>query len=99
MSNQQTPPLGAVVEAFCGAAEYIITEGLQFARADDPHRFATLSREFDDGRAARRLQVDYLTGGRVRIAQLLIGTSDGEPKTVEVFSTMVQGPISDAPTH
>jgi hypothetical protein len=96
---QQVPPLGAVVEAFCSAAEYIVNDGMRFARDDDPHRYATLPREFDDGRAVRRLQLDYISGGRIRIALLLIGTSGGEPKTIEVFSTMVQGPVNDLPGH
>lgn len=76
--------------AFFPAADAIIDNGLDFARQDDPHRFATLGREFDDGRALRRLVVDYMPDDRMRIALVFIGTEGGEEKMVEVFSTTVQ---------
>lgn len=81
--------------AFFPAAEAIIDNGLAYAREDDPHRFATLGREFDGGRALRRLTVDYLPEDRMRIALVFIGTNDGEEKEVEVFSATVQGPRTE----
>ena len=84
--------LNQAVAAFCESAQYIIADGVEHARQDDPHRFATLPAEFDNGKAMRRLVVDYLSGGRIRIAQQFVGTKGGEEKVVELFSTMVQGP-------
>ena len=85
--------------ALCFAAELVIADGAAHARQDDPHRFATLAREFDDGKARRRLVVDYLAGGQVRISTLLHGTERGEPKVVELFSTVVQGPADCGAAH
>lgn len=79
------------LSAFFASAEAIIDDGLAHCRADDPHRFATLGREFDDGRALRQLRVDYLPDERRRVSLVFIGTEDGEEKVVEVFSTTVQG--------
>jgi len=76
---------------FFGAAEAIIDDGLAHARADDPHRFATLGQEFDGGRALRQLRVDYLPENRMRIALVFVGTREGEAHEVEVFGTTVQG--------
>ena len=76
--------------AFFASAEAIIDDGLTRCRADDPHRFATLGREFDDGRALRQLRVDYLVDERMRIFLVFFGTEDGEEKVVELFRTTVQ---------
>lgn len=80
--------------AFCRLAEVVITEGICDARADDPHRFATVPAEFDQGRAMRRLAVDYLAGGQVRVALQLLGSQRGAPHAVEMFSITVQGPVA-----
>lgn len=82
----------AAVNALCHAAELVIEAGAEFARADDPHRFATLPREFDGGKARRRLVLDYLAEGRIRVALQLIGTQGGEERAAELFATTVQGP-------
>jgi hypothetical protein len=85
--------------ALCFAAELVIADGVAHARVDDPHRFLTLAREFDDGKALRRLVVDYLAGGQVRISTQLHGTERGEPKVVELFSTLIQGPADAGVAH
>ncbi|MGX5650199.1 hypothetical protein ACWKW4_08085 [Hydrogenophaga borbori] len=77
--------------AFFASAEAIIDDGLAHARADDPHRFATLGKEFDGGRALRQLRVDYLPENRMRIALVFVGTRESKAHEVEVFGTTVQG--------
>lgn len=89
-------PIEQHMAHFFASAEAIIYDGLQHARKDDPHRFRTMGREFDGGKALRRLQVDYLSDDRMRIALVFIGAQDGQEKAVEVFSTTVQGPRSGA---
>lgn len=89
--------INEVLTAFCSTAEIVIADGIEHARADDPHRLATLHAEFDQGKARRRLQLDYLGGGQIRITQLLLGTYNGEPKVIELFSTLVQGPHDARP--
>lgn len=74
------------------AAAAAITEGLDFARRDDPHRYSTLSRDFDDGQALPRLTVDFLPAGQVRVGLVLHGARDGQPHDVGVFCTTLQGP-------
>lgn len=100
MTNEHHPvtalPIEVHLEAFFASAEAIIDDGLQHARQDDPHRYRTMGREFDGGKALRRLQVDYLSGDRMRIALVFIGTKGGEELAIEVFSTIVQGPHSGA---
>lgn len=91
-----SPEIVNYLPVFFASAEAIIDDGLQHARDDDPHRFATIGREFDGGKAVRRLVVDYLPDDRMRIAMVFIGTQGGEEKVVEVFSTTVQGPHSGA---
>lgn len=76
--------------AFLEGAKAIIVDGVAHSRADDPHKFATLVADFDAA-ARRRLVVDYLAGGQIRIALEL---SD-ETRTVEVFATTVQGGPTD----
>jgi hypothetical protein len=88
-----------VIAEFCECAELIINEGLRRARSDDPHRFNTLHTEFDQGKARRQLAVDYLAGGHLRIALVLIGMSGGEEKIVQLFETIVQGPPATGATH
>lgn len=88
--------------ALCQAADAAIAAGLAYARADDPHRFATLGRQFDGGRAVKRLVLEYLPGGQVRVAMRLDGTSAGDHAAVEVFSTTMQRgdeAPSDGPVH
>lgn len=80
----------AIFAALCQAADAAIDAGLAYARADDPHRFATLGRQFDAGRAAKRLVLEYLPGDRVRVVLRLDGRHAGEPAAVEVFSTTLQ---------
>ena len=72
------------------AADAAIDAGLAFAYADDPHRFSTVAQEFDDGRAVRRLVLEYLAGGRVRVVLRLDGRKAGDLHTVELFSTTLQ---------
>lgn len=83
------------VATLCQAAEIVMTCGAQYARADDPHRFASLPREFDGGKARRRLVLDYLAGGQIRIALQFIGTQGGEERAAELFTTIVQGPVAE----
>lgn len=92
-----SPEIVHHLPAFFASAEAIIDDGLQHARDDDPHRFATIGREFDGGKALRRLAVDYLPDERMRISMVFIGTQGGEEKVVEVFSTTVQGPRAGVP--
>jgi len=80
------------LETFFTSAEALITDGVSHSREDDPHRFKTLGREFDGGKAMRRLTVDYLANDRMRIALSFVGTEDGEAKEVQVFAFTVQGP-------
>lgn len=84
----------AAVDALCHAADAAIAAGVQYARVDDPHKVASLPREFDGGMARRRLVLDYLDGGRIRIALQFTGTKDGEDRVAELFSFTVQGPIA-----
>jgi|GEM_PF-4832355 len=92
MTHDSTTPTEALA-ALCASAEVVIAEGLAFARSDDPHRFASLPRDFDGGKARRRLVLDYLPAGRVRVALQLIGTQAGQERAAEVFATVLQGPI------
>ncbi|MEO8022095.1 hypothetical protein [Polaromonas sp.] len=87
-----TTPIEIHLEAFFTSAEAIIDDGLHHARQDDPHRFHTVGREFDGGKARRQLTVDYLPEGRMRLALVFIGTRAGEDRAVEMFATTVQGP-------
>ena len=84
------------VNALCNSAEATISYGVEFARADDPHRFATLPSAFDGGKARRRLVLDYLDGGQVRIALQFLGMQAGEERVAEVFAFTVQGPTQGA---
>lgn len=85
----------AALAALCHSAEIVATFGAQFARADDPHRYASLPREFDGGKARRRLALDYLADGKIRVTLLFIGTQGGEERVAELFSTLVQGPVDE----
>ena len=80
------------------AANYIVAEGIEHARKDDPHRFSTLPAEFDDGQAMRQLVIMFKNGGKVEVQQLLIGTKGGEQKVIVLFGTTLQGPVDEA-TH
>lgn len=77
------------------AADFIVSEGIEHARRDDPHRFATLAAEFDGGKAVRQLAITYKNGGQVEVQQLLIGTKGGEDKVVALFTTTLQGPATE----
>lgn len=88
-----TTPAAELHGILCSAADLCITQGLAHARADDPHAFVTLHRQFEDGKARRRMVIDYLGAGRVRVALELHGTHAGKAHAVEVFATIVQGPI------
>lgn len=77
------------------AADLAIASGIQHARADDPHRLASIRRDFDAGKARPRLVMDYLPAGRVRLALEFHGTQGGEPRALEVFATILQGPVTD----
>ena len=79
------------ISLFLNAADAVIADGVAHSRLDDPHRLAQLRHEFDDGRAVPRLVVDYLANRQVRITQLMFGTWQGEPKSVQVFSVLAQG--------
>jgi hypothetical protein len=85
----------AALAALCHAADIVATCGAQYARKDDPHRYALLPREFDGGKARRRLVLDYLARGQIRITLLFIGTQGGEERVAELFSTLVQGPVDE----
>lgn len=100
MTNPQDPnPMEvAALAALCHAADVVATFGVQHARRDDPHRFQTLGAEFDGGKARRALVLDYLAGGQIRVSQRFTGTREGAEHAVEVFSTLVQGPV-DGDTH
>ena len=74
------------------AAEAVITEGLAFARRDDPHSYATLGKGFDNGQALPRLTVDFMPGGQARVGLVLHGLKAGHPHDVGVFCTTLQGP-------
>lgn len=87
-----------IINVMCKAAALVVVEGMEFARKDDPHRFATLPRDFDDGQACQRLALDYLPGGQVQVTLTLTGTHAGEAREIEVFRTMVQGPV-DTEAH
>jgi hypothetical protein len=94
-----TPELeSAALHALLEAADVVIACGAQHARADDPHRFGSLPREFDRGEAARRLVIDYQTGGRVRVAMELHGLQGGEHRVAELFGITLQGPVDEG-TH
>jgi hypothetical protein len=80
------------------AADFIVAEGIERSRRDDPHRLATLPSEFDGGKAVRQLAITYMNGGKVQVQQLLIGTKGGEEKVVAVFTTTLQGKV-DGATH
>lgn len=82
----------AAYNALLEAAETITTEGVEHARRDDPHRFSTLPGEFDDGKARRRLVIDYLGEGKVAVGLEFVGTREGEPIALQVFGTVLQGP-------
>jgi hypothetical protein len=87
------------ITVFCQSAEFIINDGLAFARVDDPNQFHAVHKHFDQGKARRRLVVDYLAGGQLRIALVLIGTRDGEERIVQMFETLVQGPQAPGAAH
>lgn len=94
MTDPTIPPQDSdapIFDTLCRAADLAVNAGLAYARADDPHRFATLAQEFDNGRAARRLVLEYRAAGQVRVVLRLDGYKHGEPNTVEVFSTTLQG--------
>lgn len=80
----------AAMNLLLESAEHVIAAGVQHARVDDPHRFATMPSEFDGGRARRRLQVDYLGDGRVDVSLLLLGQQGGEERAAVLFTTIVQ---------
>lgn len=84
----------AAVDGLCHAADAVIAAGVQYARVDDPHRVASLPREFDNGMARRRLVLDYLPAGQVRISLQFSGTLAGEDRLAELFAFTVQGPIT-----
>jgi len=85
-----------VIATFCQAADIIISEGANYARRDDPHAFGAVARGFDDGRAAFRLVLELLPAGRRRIALQLTGTQGGQERALELFSTLVQGPVDES---
>lgn len=83
-------------ELLCRAADLVVADGLAYARADDPHRFATLPQEFDQGKAMPRLMLDYKADGKVQVTMLTVGTLKGATKMVEIFATTLQGPVPGA---
>lgn len=95
-ANNQILP---VVATLCETAEIVIADGICRAREDDVHRFQTLHREFDQGLARRRLVLDYLPAGRIRIASELHGLKGGNEFSVEVSALVVQGPIEAKEAH
>jgi len=86
------------LEAFFYGTAAIVADGLGHARQDDPHRFARLAKEFDEGKAVVRLMVDDLNDGKIRVTQLLIGMHGGKRRVIQIFSTLLQGPHGGA-TH
>lgn len=90
--------LACAYSSLMHAAQYIVAEGIEHARRDDPHRFATLPGEFDGGKAVRQLAITFKNGGQVEVQQLLIGTKGGEEKVIALFTTTLQGPVEGG-TH
>lgn len=84
----------AILGALLDAGELVIGDGIDFARQDDPHRLATLHREFDGGKARRQLRIDYMADGIVSVSLVLLGTKQDEPFEVALFTTIAQGPLS-----
>lgn len=74
-------------------------DGVTRTRLDDPHRLATLPKEFDGGKAMRRLTVDWLSEGRIEIALSFVGLSGGQPKQVQVFATVVRETTPELPAE
>lgn len=99
MNHQQNQEILPIVATLCEAANIIVSDGLCTAREDDPHRFQTLHREFDQGLARRRMVVDFLPGGQLRIATELHGLQGGQPYAVEVSALTVQGPVESREAH
>lgn len=89
----------SIFEVLCQVADAAVGAGLVYAQADDPHRFATVAQEFDEGRAVRRLVLEYQAGGRVRVALRLDGLQQGEPHSVEVFAHTMEGESDVAKPH
>lgn len=90
--------LQSAYSALLHAADFIVSEGIEHARRDDPHRFATVAAEFDGGKAVRQLAITYKNGGQIEVQQLLIGTKGGEEKVVALFTTTLQGKVEGS-TH
>ncbi len=83
------------IDVMCKAAAIVVSEGIEFARTDDPHRFATLPAEFDRGLARQRLVLEYGPAGQVDIVLLFAGAWRGDEHVVELFRTTVQGPTGE----
>lgn len=98
MSSNDQKAMDAI-QILLEAADAVIADGVSHSRSDDPHRFATLHKEFDDGRARRRLVIDYAGSGTVRVSFHLSGTQQGEPIVCEVFGLNLQGPVPKAQEH
>lgn len=82
----------AALTLLMNTAAIVIDNGIAYAHDEDAERLASLHREFDGGRAHRRLCIDYGAHGAARVALELHGEQGGEPHTVEVFATSLQGP-------
>lgn len=78
------------LSALLNAADAVVSDGVAHARQDDPHRFATLPREFDEGVAMRQLVIDYLANSEMRVSLHLVGYRAGKAHVVQVFATTVR---------
>lgn len=91
-TNAAAPDLDAAALALLHVADALLAAGATHARSDDPHRFATLHREFDGGACQPRLVIEYRADGRVSIRAELHGQQRGEDFAVLLFGVTAQGP-------
>jgi hypothetical protein len=82
MPDPAPPTEFATFERFCEAAGDMVKAGLNFARRDNPERFAECERARQRG--AKAVLV-YELGPPVAVALQLLSTGDGQPETLEVF--------------
>lgn len=82
----------AAINLLMNTAAIVIDNGISYAHDEDADRLTSLHREFDAGRAHRRLVIDYGAHGSARVALELHGEQGGEPHSVAVFETHLQGP-------
>lgn len=86
----------ALMNQLLQLAEVFTKEIVAASREDDPHRFATLSQEFEGGRAVPSLVIEHAGGTKRRIAVRFTGQVGGEEKVVEVGALIAD--IPPAPT-